>query len=150
MHDKLLDIQKQLDDLAAEREAERIAANQKAFEELAAATIKEEKRIAAGKEAERATAEYFAKIAKDKEDAHRAFLQREHEEKVAIARKNDAKQVELVREARRQEELLKAQADREHLEECEKKRLQESLLPKGQADIAPVHPLARFLQHAPK
>jgi len=148
--DKLSEIQKQLDDLAAEREAERIAANQKAAEELAAATIKEEKRIAAGKERERATAEFFAKVEKDKEDAHRAFLQREHEEKVAIARRNDAIQVELVREARRQEELLKAQADREHAEEQDKKRLQESLMPKGQADIAPVHPLARFLQHTPE
>jgi hypothetical protein len=150
MHDKLLDIQKQLDDLAAEREAERIAENQKAAEELAAATAKEQARIAAGKEYERRTAEEKAKIEKDKADAYSAFLQREQEEKLDIARKNDAKQVQLAYEAQRQEELKKVQADREYLEECEKKRLQDSLLPKGQADIAPAHPLARFLQHSPR
>ena len=88
--DKLSEIQKQLDDLAAEREAERIAAFQKAAEELAVAAAKEQARIAAGKEYERRTAEEKAKIEKDKADAYSAFLQREQEEKLDIARKNDA------------------------------------------------------------
>ena len=150
MYDEIKMIEERLAILAREREAERIASNKKAAEELALATAKEEARITAGKERERVINERFAKAEKAKEDAQRAFLQKEREARLAIEHENDAKQLRLAHEAQRQEELLKAQADREHAEEQDKKRLQESLMPKGQADIAPVHPLARFLQKTPQ
>jgi hypothetical protein len=150
MEDELLLIQKRLDELAAKREAERIAANKEAAEKLAAARMAEDARIAKGKEAERLTNERFAKLAKEKEDAQRAFLQREQETKLAIARKNDAKQSQLAREAQRQAAITKAQADLEFLEEQEKRRLEDALLPKGKADITPPHPLKRFLMHVPE
>ena len=139
-----------MDDLAAAREAESLAAFQKEAEELAAATLREEKRIAAEKEIQRANKAKFAQIEKDKEEAYRAQLQKEHEERLAIERENDAKQIHIAAEAQRQEALKKTQEDRKFLEEQEKKRLADSLLPKGNADIVPKHPLARFLQHAPE
>jgi len=147
--DELLEIQNRLNVLAAQREAERIAANKKAAEELAAARTKEEARIAAGKERERTISERFAKAEKDKEDARRAFLQKEHEAQLAIERENDAKQLQLSHDALRQEEIRKTQADREYLEEQEKKRLQDALLPKY-VDATPIHPMAKFLQHTPR
>jgi len=150
MKDELREIQARLDALAAKREAERIAANKKAAEELALARAKEEARITSGKERERAISERFAKAEKAKEDAQRAFLQKEHESRLAIEHENDAKQLRLSHEAQRQESLQKMQAEREYLEEQEKKRLQDALLPKKAADVVPVHPMARFLQHTPQ
>jgi hypothetical protein len=150
MYDEIKMIEERLAILAREREAERIASNKKAAEELALATAKEEARITAGKERERVTNERFAKAEKAKEDAQRAFLQKEREARLAIEHENDAKQFRLAHEAQRQESLQKTQADREYLEEQEKKRLQDALLPKNNADDVPPHPMARFLQHTPK
>jgi hypothetical protein len=150
MYDEIKMIEERLAILAREREAESIASNKKAAEELAVARAKEEARIMAGKERERVTNERFAKAEKDKEDTQRAFLQKERETRLAIEHENDAKQLRLAHEAQRQESLQKTQTDREHLEEQEKKRLQDALLPKSNADVVPTHPMARFLEHTPQ
>lgn len=148
--DEFDEIQERLDQIAAHREEERLASHKRAAEELAAATAKEQARITAAKEAQRTVNEHFAKIENDKVEAYQAFLQKEHEERLAIERVNDAKQAQLDHDAHRQEELKKVKADREYLEECEQKRLRDSLLPTGNADVVPQHPLARFLQHVPE
>jgi hypothetical protein len=151
MANELQEIQEKLEQVAREREAERIAAHDQAMKQLAEVRAKEEARQIAAKEAMQLAQERANKRSADKQRAEEECLREEANIRRQIEQEEDCKQASIDGILRIKEAIKKRMDDLEHAEDLAKRQLRDAILQaSAPMEEAHVHPLERFLQKAPQ
>ena len=152
MANELQEIQEKLEQVAREREAERIAAHDQAMKQLAEVRAKEEARQIAAKEAMQLAQERANKRSADKQRAEEECLREEANIRRQIEQEEDCKQASIDGILRIKEAIKKRMDDLEHAEELAKKQLRDLIMSGTEhvdSERIMPNPLERFLQKEP-
>jgi hypothetical protein len=100
------------------------------------------------KEAQRLAKERALNAEKSRQEVEERRLEAERERRLKIEHDHDAAQAKIERDKAQQAEVDRQLAELEHTQELVRKGLADAAVPKV-ADVVPVHPLQKFLQHTP-
>lgn len=149
----LLEIQKNLADIATQREKERLEAHETAMKDLAEAKKKEEERQSAAREVQREARERAVKKQNAVKEAEDERLREEANLRRLIEQEDNLKQEEADRVVKMKEDIKRKLDEMEHAEEQAKKQLRDVILqiePRVDTERIVPNPLDKFLQKTPE